>query len=83
MFKSAQQTKKLIIDLNYYVINHQWIQGGLYYFVWFPEQKIPDLTHKDTSWERFSRLLTKKERKKKRRLKSFYKHLLEILGKFP
>ena len=44
MLESAQQTKK--IDLNYYVINHQWFR--VTYVILY--KKLADHAYKDTSW---------------------------------
>ena len=46
MFKSAQQTKKLIIDLNYYVINHQWFRVAYIILCDFQNKKFQILPAK-------------------------------------
>ena len=50
MLESAQQTKK--IDLNYYVINHQWFRVPYIILCNFTEHKFADLAYKGTQKKR-------------------------------
>ena len=75
MLESAQPTNK--VDLNYYVINHQWFRVLILSCV-ICRTQIWDPAYKNNSWQTYQWLLTKKERKKARKndLKHFWKHLL-------
>ena len=75
MLESAQPTNK--VDLNYYVINHQWFRVLILSCV-ICRTQIWDPAYKNNSWQPYQWLLTKKERKKARKndLKHFWKHLL-------
>ena len=75
MLESAQPTNK--VDLNYYVINHQWFRVLILSCV-ICRTQIWDPAYKNNSWQPYQWFLTKKERKKARKndLKHFWKHLL-------